>query len=174
MDILQDCNWYAIHTKPCREDLAAMNIGRLGLEILLPMMKQEKLRWGIPQMVIKPFFPGYLFARFRPVAYLHLVRYARGVRRVVGVGETPLPVDEAIIRTIQSRVGADGFVNIESESLKVGDRVLVQEGPLQGLMGVLERELNDRKRVVILLERIEYQARALIEKRYLTAAVEVA
>jgi transcriptional antiterminator RfaH len=136
-------------------------------------MKQEKLVWGVPQRVIKPLFPGYLFARFCPAAYLHLIQYARGVRRVVSAGETPLPVDEEIIRAIQLRIGEEGYVRIEPKPLQPGDRVIVHEGPLQGLMGIFERELSDRERVMLLLEAIEYQARVLIERRYLKAAAEV-
>lgn len=173
MDLWRETNWYAIHTKPCREDLAAMNLKRLGLDVLLPKMKQEKLVWGVPQIVIKPLFPGYFFARFRPSEYLHLIQYARGVRRVVSGGDIPLPVDEEIIQAIQSRLGVDGYVTLGLMPLSPGGRVIIQDGPLKGLAGIFERELDDRERVVILLEAIQYQARVLIEKWHLKAAAAV-
>ncbi len=169
MDYWQETNWFAIHTKACREGVAAMNIERMGLEVFLPQIREEKRVWGVAQMVIKPLFSGYLFARFCPAAYLHLIQYARGVRRVVGSGEKPLPVDEEIILAIRSRIGEEGYVRIESEPMQRGDRVIVQEGPLQGLSGIFEQALDERERVVILLETIAYQARLLIEKRYLKA-----
>ena len=50
--------------------------------------------------------------------------------------------------------------------------MMVQDGPLQGLIGTLDQEMDDRQRVVILLEAIEYQARILIEKRYLKVQAE--
>ncbi len=172
MDLWRSINWYAIHTKPSQEGLAKMNIERLGLEVFLPMMRAEKLSWGIPRMVLKPFFSRYLFARFCPVTYLHSIRYARGVYQVVSTAETPTPVDEEIIHTIRSRIGAEGYVTMEPKVMQQGDRLMVNEGPLQGLTGIFERELKDRDRVVLLLEAIEYQARLLIEKRYLKAAPE--
>jgi transcriptional antiterminator RfaH len=173
MDLWREINWYAIQTKPCREDLAAINLERLGLELFLPKVKLQEFGWGVPRVITKPLFPGYLFAKFCPLNYLHLVRYARGVRRVVSAGEVILPVDEQIIRTIQSRIREDLFMRLRPSPFHAGDLVKVQEGSLQGLSGIFERELDDRERVVILLEAIAYRARVLIEKRYLTSAAVV-
>ena len=149
-----------------------MNIERLGLEVFLPRMKKTKSVWGVAQIVIKPLFSGYLFARFSPATYLHLIQYARGVRRVVGNGERPLPVDDEIIMAVRSGMDEDGYLHITPRPLRRGDRVMVQDGPLQGLIGTLDQEMDDRQRVVILLEAIEYQARILIEKRYLKVQAE--
>lgn len=172
MDYWRQTNWYAIHTHPCREAVAAMNIERLGLEVFLPQIKQQKSVWGVAQSVIRPLFSGYLFAQFCPATYLHLIQYARGVRRVVSNGDRPLPVDDEIIQAVRSRIGEEGYVQIQPKPMHRGDRVMVYEGPLQGLKGVLEQDIRDRERVVILLEAIEYQARLLIEKRYLKTQAE--
>jgi len=170
MDFYRETHWFAIHAKPHREDMAAMNIARLNVEVFLPKVRQERMVCGVPRDVTKPLFPGYLFARFCPATYLHLIRYARGVLRVVSCGDVPLPVDEAIIREIRSRIGPDGYVRLEDRSLRPGDRVLVREGPLRGLTGIFERELDDRERVILLLEAIEYQARVVIQRQYLSLA----
>jgi transcriptional antiterminator RfaH len=149
-----------------------MNIERLGLEVFLPKIKMTKTVWGVAQLVIKPLFSGYLFARFAPASYLHLIQYARGVRRVVGNGARPLPVDDEIILAVRSGMDEDGYLHMTPRPLRRGDRVMVQDGPLQGLIGTLDQEMDDRQRVIILLEAIEYQARILIEKRYLRVQAE--
>ncbi|CAN5688913.1 hypothetical protein BH20ACI3_BH20ACI3_08540 [soil metagenome] len=172
MDYWRETKWYAIHTHPCREAVAAMNIERLGLEVFLPKIKQQKSVWGVAHSVIRPLFLGYLFAQFCPATYLHLIQYARGVRRVVGNGDRPLPVDDEIIQAVRERIGEEGYVQIQPKPMHRGDRVMVFEGPLQGLKGILEQDMGDRERVVILLEAIEYQARLLIEKRYLKTQAE--
>lgn len=170
MDYWRETKWYAVHTHPSREAVAAMNIERLGLQVFLPKIKQEKSVWGVAQSVIKPLFSGYLFAQFCPATYLHLIQYARGVRRVVGNGDRPLPVDDEIIQAVRSGIGKEGYVQIQPKPLHRGDRVMVFEGPLHGLRGILEQDMGERERVVVLLEAIEYQARLLIEKRYLKNA----
>ena len=149
-----------------------MHIRRLGLEVLLPKIRREKWVWSTPQTTIKPLFPGYLFARFCPATFLHMMRYVRGARRVVSAGGLPLPVDEEIISTIRSQLGSDGCATLSTEALRAGDHVTVREGPLQGLVGIFEREVDDSNRVMVLLQAIEYQARLRIEKRYLKASVE--
>jgi transcriptional antiterminator RfaH len=173
MDYWHQTNWYAIHTHPSREAVAAMNIQRLGLQIFLPQSKQQKIVWGVAQNVIRPLFSCYLFAQFCPARYLHLIQYARGVRRVVGNRNRPLPVDDEIIQAVRSAIGEHGYVQIQTKALRRGDRVMVHEGPLQGLKGVLEQDIGDRQRVVILLEAIDYQARLLIGKQYLKTAKAV-
>lgn len=170
MSIWEENNWYAIQAKPSREDLAAVNLQRLGVEVLLPKIMQEKLMWGVPRMFIKPLFPCYFFARFSPMQHLHSINNARGVRRVVGSGNVLLPIAEEIIEAIQKKLGEGGCLTIKAKRPGAGDRVVIENGPLRGLEGVLEEELGDRKRVVILLEIIEYQARVLVEKRQLQIA----
>jgi transcriptional antiterminator RfaH len=170
MDVWHEVNWFAVHTKPLREDVAANYICRLGVEVLLPKTRQRKLIWGTARELQGPLFPGYLFARFRPSTYLHLIKFARGVRQVLCYGDVLLPVDEGIIRAIQSRVGKDGLVEVHPHALTPGDKVIINHGPLQGLRGIFERELGDQDRVTLLLQAIEYQAHVSIEARYLKAA----
>jgi transcriptional antiterminator RfaH len=171
VDLWRETNWYAVHTKPFAEELAAFNVGRLGLQVFFPKLERQKLLLGVPRKTIKPLFPGYFFARFTPCHYLHVIHYARGVRSVVGPGDTPWPVDEEIIYAIQSRQGNEGYVHLERVALRAGDRVIItQKGSLHGVSGVFERELDDQQRVTILLEAIHYRARMIIEARHVQAA----
>jgi transcriptional antiterminator RfaH len=170
MDPLRETNWYAIHAKSHREPAAAMNIERLGLEVFLPLVKRERVVFEAVRKVVDPLFPGYLFARFCPATYLHLIRYARGVHRVVGSGRAPLPVDETIIQTIRGRIGKDGYVTLARKRLRHGERVTIQAGPLQGMTGIFDRELKDQDRVAILLASISYQASVLVGRNDLRPA----
>ena len=163
MGIWQEINWFAIQTKQYREDLAAENIKRLSLDVLVPKIYLEKKIRGKVKAVAEPLFSGYLFARFCPAFYLHLIRYARGVRRVVSAGNIPIPMDEQVIEAVQSRTMVDGFVRMDGDPYHQGQRVEIQEGPLKEIVGVFDRNLNSRERVVILLENINYQARVITE-----------
>jgi transcription antitermination factor NusG len=53
---------------------------------------------------------------------------------------------------------------------KIGDQVIVDKGPFQGLNGVFEKKLSGQQRVAILLETIGYQAHVLVEERQVTLA----
>jgi transcriptional antiterminator RfaH len=169
MDLWSEVNWFAIHTKSRRESFAAANLYALGLGILFPQIKVERLMRGSAQQMIKPLFPGYFFARFCPENSLESVKAARGVLRVVSSGRMPIPVPDAIVQEIQDRVQEDGLIRIRSQALAPGTLVTIQSGPFEGMMGRVERELDDRKRVAIFLETL-FNARVLIERRWLEAA----
>jgi transcriptional antiterminator RfaH len=160
--------WFAIHTKTRRESLAATNICALSLDVFLPELKTDYFPRGVARYASKPLFVGYFFARFCPEVVLEAVRRSRGVLQVVSSGRNSLPVNEDVIREIRGRVDADGYVRIRRRALSPGDLVSIEEGPFQGMMGRVERELDDRKRVAILMETL-WQARVLIEKCYVKA-----
>jgi transcriptional antiterminator RfaH len=167
-DLWRDLNWFAIHAKPRRESFAGINVGALGVEIFLPRLKVECSVRGAARTATKPLFPGYFFARFCPEHSLESVECSRGVLRVVTSGRFPVPVEESIVCEIRGRIQEDGLVRINPPTLKPGDRVSIQCGPFEGLMGRVERELDDRKRVAILLEAL-LQARVLIDRQWLQA-----
>lgn len=171
MDWMNSTNWYALQTKPFRENLAAAEVAKLDVEVFLPQLRQEQLIFGVNRTVIKPLFNGYFFAQFCPLILLDSVRYARGVLRVVGTRDFPIPLEEDVILAIRARIEDDGFIRLRSPSFKPGDRVCIEGGPWQGTIGRIEQELNDGKRVAILLEAIHH-ARLLIEKQRLSAVVD--
>ena len=150
------------------ETIAAGSVRALGLEMFLPMVNVEDLESAVIKAATKPLFPGYFFARFCPAVSLDSVESARGVLHVVKSGSCPIPVEELVVREIQERVEADGLVHLEPCRLQAGDRVWVQDGPFAGMVGRVEMELDDRKRVAILLETL-WNARVLIAKQWVQA-----
>lgn len=170
MELWSETNWFAIQARPHRETLAAGSVTKLDAEVFLPRIKQEQRVCGTWRRVARPLFAGYFFARFRPVTSLDAIRYARGVLRVVGSASIPIPLDPEIISGIQDRVQADGFVHLQRTGFQPGESVSIQNGPLAGWIGQVERELDDGRRVAILLDAI-HRARVLVEKRWLTREI---
>jgi transcription antitermination factor NusG len=164
----KDVNWFAIHAKSRRENFAAINIGALGIGILLPRVQVERRVRGAAQQGTKPLFPGYFFARFCPEDSLESVKGARGVLQVVSSGRIPIPIHAIVLREIQDRIQENGLIRIRPRHLDPGTRVSIQRGPFEGMMGRVERELDDRKRVAIFLEAL-LNARLLIERRWIEA-----
>jgi Transcription termination factor nusG len=70
-----ESNWYVVQTKRAREYIAAAYIGRLGLDVFLPMVKQEKGTIGGSRAGEKPLFPEYLFARISREEHFGLMGY---------------------------------------------------------------------------------------------------
>ena len=163
---MNDLNWFAIQTKPHQERLAAEHVAQLDIEVFLPQFRQEKEICGVERLVTKALFPGYIFARFCPLLSYDPVRYSPGILRVVGSRQSPIPIDGRIIDSIRNRVELDGFVRYESRAYHPNETVSIQHGPFVGWMARVEREWDDGKRVLILLDAMQ-QARVLIEGRWL-------
>jgi transcriptional antiterminator RfaH len=161
-------HWFAVHTKVRREGFAAANVRMLGIETFLPRLKLDDLFSGAERIVVKPLFPGYFFAHFCPAASLESIEYSRGVLSVVSSGRFPLPIETETMKELHDRAEPDGFIRMPVRNLRPGDRVSIQEGPFEGLVGRVERELDDGKRVTILLETL-LRARVQLEKRWLEA-----
>jgi transcriptional antiterminator RfaH len=158
-------SWYVIHTHPKQEDRAESNLKAWNTETFSPRIKEEHYdEWARrPTYRIKPLFPRYIFARFKASEMYRKVRFTRGVHSIVSFGSNPTPVNDEVISIIQTRTGADGLVRI-SEDLKAGDEVIIQEGPLRGIIGVFEKEMKEADRVRILLREVNFQAHVLVAR----------
>jgi transcriptional antiterminator RfaH len=153
--------WYAINSKPHQERVAVANLGKLGIETLCPWLKQTKVVRRKRQMVVRPLFPGYLFARFSVKDQYRAVAYARGVRKIVTFGSDPAIVEEELIQSLRYRI-QDGYVRIAKPSFHPGEVVRIADGPLSGLEAVFEQELSDQQRAVLLLRALAYRARVVL------------
>lgn len=74
-------------------------------------------------------------------------------------------VDESIIQAIRSQA-TDGVIELSGNRLSSGQVVRIQDGPLCGLEAVFEKKLDGTSRAVLLLKAIFFQARVIIESRY--------
>lgn len=156
-------SWYVVNTKPKKEFQAAKLFAEGGFTYYNPVYKQEGR--------VRPFFPGYGFLTFDFPEQYRTVKYTRGIKRVVGNKEGPIPIPDAVIRELKAReIG--GLIELEKHGAapQVGDEIEVAEGPLKGLRGVFQKEIDDKERVMILLSYVSYQGQLLIEKGKLKKA----
>jgi transcription antitermination factor NusG len=153
-------SWYVINTKPKKEAQVERLFEEGGFAIYCPKHLSERR--------VKPFFPGYAFLVFDFPEQYQTVKYTRGVKRVVGNDDGPIPIPSEVIQSLRERE-KDGLIILEKYGREpgVGDEIEVMEGPLRGLKGVFKKEVGDRERVMILLNYVSYQGMLLIEKRKL-------
>ncbi len=154
-------HWYAVNAKPHQEYQARRNLEALGVETFCPQFRRRKMLRRRMQTVVGPLFPGYLFVNCDLETCCRSVRYARGVRRIVAFGLTPEPVAVEIIEAIRARL-VNGELAVPAASFSPGQSVRIQDGPLQGLEAIFERELSDQQRVVLLLRTLAAQWRVIV------------
>jgi transcription antitermination factor NusG len=138
--------WYALWVKSRYENTVASHLQARGFESLLPLYKCQR-RWSDRFKEIElPLFPGYVFCQFNPLNRLPILSIP-GVVQVVGVGRTPVPIDESEIAAIQAAVKS-GLPSQPWPFLQVGHKVRIEYGPLCGLEGVL-LDFRGRQRLVL-------------------------
>jgi len=155
-------HWYAVSTKPHQEKQAELHIKQCGIECFLPLLKESKIIRRTRQTVIKPLFPGYLFARFKLERHYRAVSYATGVRRIVEFGSGPVELDATMIDAIKERLH-DGYVTLMPVRPVHGQVVHIKGGPLAGFEAVFVREVTDRNRVLLLLNTLGFHAKLMMD-----------
>ena len=141
-------NWYGLHTRPRHEKIVAHRLEERGVTTFLPLVT-EVHRWSDRKKTVElPLFSCYVFARFTPnrADRLRIMR-VDGVFGLVGTrGEGTAIPDEQIdaVRSLvetQLRWSSHPF-------LKIGQRVRIRSGALNGLEGILVSRNGDRTLVI--------------------------
>jgi len=156
--------WFVISTKPKKESQVERLFQAGGIEVYNPKYREGGRT--------KSFFPGYEFVRFDNPEQYKLVKYTRGVKRIVGSDSGPVPIGDELLSEIRARE-VDGFIELAKHGLapELGDEIEVAEGPLKGLRGIFKKDMSGQDRVLILLNYVSYQGRLLIEKSKLKKVI---
>ncbi len=132
--------WYAIWTASRHEKVAHEELTQKGLESFLPLYKVLS-QWKDRRKIIeKPLFPGYFFVHTSMENRLTILK-TRGVAQIVGVHNQPISIPDQQIENIRILMSS----NLKSNPhpfLKVGQRVRIKTGALQGCEGILLRKKN--------------------------------
>ncbi len=138
--------WYALRVQSGREKFVASFLRSKGYTEFLPLYR-AKCRWSDRHKEVeRVLFPGYLFCRFDPQDRLPIITTPY-VISIVGAGKTPIPIEEAEVEAI-SVVALSGLETEPWPFVGAGDRVLLTDGPLSGLEGILV-EVKKRCRLVV-------------------------
>lgn len=95
-----------------------------------------------------PLFDGYVFCKL-DLLYRMPVLTIPGVIQFVGIGKTPAPIAENEIVALQSAVKS-GLPLMPWPFLKIGQRVLVEHGPLRDLEGILMKAKGSHRLILSL------------------------
>lgn len=155
--------WYVIQTKPKKEEEAKSYLSTKGVEVFGPLMENFLLRNGRMSKELKSLFPGYIFGKFDLAQNYPLVRWAKGVKKVLGFGKYPTPISEEVVEIIRERTDTQGVVRLKCH-FQANDVIRIKTGPLKDLLGIFERWMPDGDRVRILLNLMGYQP--VVEMHY--------
>ena len=152
MQYCREESWYVIRVRSQSERLVQLGLHKKKFEVLNPTYQTFSIRKDRNKVISKPIFKGYMFVRALLDAESHLeVLKTPGVVEILGnrKGPTPVPHEQVEnVRILEKHVGECFF----GTDLMVGDDVIVRDGPLTGLRGVIDR--IDRKKLYIHVDAI--------------------
>lgn len=146
--------WFAIHTYSRHEKRVASELVQKGFEVYLPLITKRHL-WSDRQKLVElPLFACYAFARMKASGEARFrILETSGVISLVGASGLGEPIPDSEIQNV--RILVTNKVQIDPyHFLKVGQRVRVRGGSLDGLEGILIRR-NGHRRLVISVETLE-------------------
>jgi transcriptional antiterminator NusG len=143
--------WYAAHTRANHEKLVAEQLGRRAVEHFLPLYQSVR-KWADRRKRLEvPLFPGYIFVRLPFQERLRVLEIP-SVARLVGFDNLPTPLPDAEMEAMRNGLTRH-LRAVPHPYLKVGRRVRVIRGPLEGCEGILLRNKGDF-RVVLSIDLI--------------------
>jgi transcription antitermination factor NusG len=155
--------WFAVRVKPQAEQVVATVARYKGFEGFLPVYKARR-RWSDRfKWVDLPLFPGYVFCRLNEESRLPILTIP-GVLHFVGIGKIPVPIDDAEVAAIKTAIQS-GLCAEPWPFMDVGQRVLIEEGPLTGVEGLLI-EVRRKQRIVVSVSLLKRSVAVEIERHW--------
>lgn len=142
-------DWYVVYSKPHKEEQVQLHLGLKGIESFFPRLQLPGSNGK--KKGVTPLFPNYLFVRMDLSAEAHYVVWSPGVKRIVSCSDTPIALDEGVVRFLKDRADAFGIIRAQSQ-LVAGQQVEITGGPFDGFVGIIENPPNAKGRVKVLLK----------------------
>jgi transcriptional antiterminator NusG len=140
--------WFALQTKPRHEKKVNAELLEKSIHSFLPLHR-ERRRWSDRYCWVElPLFSQYLFVHV-PISAESRARVLQttGVVQFVGASGRGTPVPKEQIDSLQA-IAAQRIPMTPREFLRVGQRVRIRGGALEGIEGILSAIRNDRSLVV--------------------------
>ena len=141
-------NWYAIRTRSRHEKVVEQQLQGQGIDVFYPVISQVH-QWSDRRKLVEcPLFAGYAFVHIAPLPE-ERVRVLRTQGVVQFVGErgrgTAIPVEQ--MEALRALVASNTPFS-KHPFLKVGQRVRVRGGALDGVEGILVAQDGSRNLVI--------------------------
>jgi transcription antitermination factor NusG len=165
----EPANWFAVHTYPRHEKRVVAELEHKGIESYLPLVEEEHYWSDRKKAVELPLFSCYAFVRLAPTPQKRVaVLRVPGVIGFVGPQNQGTPIPEQEIESVRRLL--ENEIKFKSYPfLKIGQRVRVRGGALDGVEGILMAR-NGEKRLVVSVATIERSLAISVEGYHIEAA----
>jgi len=147
--------WYAMRSKPKKEDFLARQLESYNVEIYYPRILAQAVNPRARKF--QPFFPGYLFVHVDlDLINTSTLRWMPGASDLVGFDGEPASVPDLLIAALKRQMDQYNTSTRDLiKSVQSGDPVLIQDGPFKGYEAIFDVRLSGGERVRVLLNLLQ-------------------
>ncbi len=145
-------HWYAIRSKPRKEEVLWQQLRAQDYEVFFPRLKVQPVNPRSKKL--RPYFPGYMFLNVDiDEVGLSAFQWMPHAIGLVSFDGEPASVPENLIHAIQKRVEEIAAAGGELfDGLKPGDTVKISSGPFAGYEALFDTRLPGSERVRVLIK----------------------
>ena len=156
-------SWYAVQTRARNEKAIAERLKEQGVTTFLPLISEVR-RWSDRKKKVEvPLFSCYVFVKLAAANYNErmLVYRTSGVFRIISVHGELVPIPDEQIDALRTVI-TQKVPWSEHPFLKIGQRVRIRGGSLEGVEGVLQ-SLNGDRTLIISIDAIQRSLAVRVE-----------
>jgi transcription elongation factor/antiterminator RfaH len=145
----EPANWYAVQTRARNEKVVCERLQEQGLDTFLPLVTEVR-RWSDRKKKVElPLFSCYVFVKLSFSNSDERMRVYRtsGVFRIVSMRGEAVPIPDEQIDALR-KVVTQQVAWSAHPFLKIGQRVRIRGGSLEGVEGVLLSRNGDRTLII--------------------------
>lgn len=148
-------NWFAMRSKPNKEEFLAGQLRASGLDVFLPVLRVKPVNPRSKKL--RPYFPSYLFVQvdFDKINISDL-KWMPGASDLVSFDGEPASVPDLLIEALRKQVDRENeTLRNETKNFQAGDTVRIQNGPFTGYEAVFDMSISGEDRVRVLLNLLQ-------------------
>ena len=148
LELEEQPSWFAVQKRPRYEKKVSAELHEKEIKTFLPMSSAMHQWSDRRRLVHVPLFSGYVFVRIATTLAARIsVLRTNGVLNFVGVRNMGVPIPDSEIDAVRAVV--EERVAFEPHPyLKIGQRVCIRGGSLDGISGVLNAVNGDQSLII--------------------------
>jgi transcription elongation factor/antiterminator RfaH len=147
--------WYAMRSKPNKEEFLAQQLQAHGFEHYYPALRVNPV--NPRSRKVRPYFPNYLFVHVDlDVINVSDLRWMPGASSLVSFDGDPASVPDPLIVAIKKQVDQHNTsLREQTKNFQAGEKVLIQDGPFAGYEAIFDTHISGEDRVRVLLSLLQ-------------------
>lgn len=146
--------WYLIYTKPRHEKKVHAGLAEKKIDAYLPLVKKLRTWHDRKKYIHEPLFPSYVFIYLNNMQSYYAGMDIDGALHYVKTGKEIARVSESVINNIKLAAGQPEDLEVCSNPIQAGKRLVISQGALTGLSCELV-QYNDKRKLLVRVDLLQ-------------------